>query len=452
VLSAIALLFFIGATGKSAQFPLYVWLPDAMEGPTPVSALIHAATMVTAGVYMVARSSALFQLTPQTLGIVAVVGAFTAIFAASIALVQNDIKRVLAYSTVSQLGYMFLALGVGAYWVAIFHLFTHAFFKALLFLCSGSVIHAMGGEQDMRHMGGLRHKIPITYWTMLIGTLAIAGVPGLAGFFSKDEILWQTYSSGSKALWTVGLATAGLTAFYMWRLMAMTFYGKSRVSPEAAAHIHESPASMTVPLSVLAAGSVLAGWLSVPKAFNLSEVFYTFERWLNPLLAPAAEAVREVAHDSSMEWILMFVSVAVAGIGISVAYRFYQVKPDIPESLARTFQPLYNTLYHKWYVDEIYDFLFVNGLGKGGGEVLGAFDRNVVDGAVNGAGWLTRFSSTVSMWWDTWIVDGAVRLGSFTVKLLSYPVCILQTGRVQAYALFVVVGVLVFFGYYLAGK
>ena len=452
VLSAIALLFFIGATGKSAQFPLYVWLPDAMEGPTPVSALIHAATMVTAGVYMVARSSALFQLTPQTLGIVAVVGAFTAIFAASIALVQNDIKRVLAYSTVSQLGYMFLALGVGAYWVAIFHLFTHAFFKALLFLCSGSVIHAMGGEQDMRHMGGLRHKIPITYWTMLIGTLAIAGVPGLAGFFSKDEILWQTYSSGSKALWTVGLATAGLTAFYMWRLMAMTFYGKSRVSPEAAAHIHESPASMTVPLSVLAAGSVLAGWLSVPKAFNLSEVFYTFERWLNPLLAPAAEAVREVAHDSSMEWILMFVSVAVAGIGIYVAYRFYQVKPDIPESLARTFQPLYNTLYHKWYVDEIYDFLFVNGLGKGGGEVLGAFDRNVVDGAVNGAGWLTRFSSTVSMWWDTWIVDGAVRLGSFTVKLLSYPVCILQTGRVQAYALFVVVGVLVFFGYYLAGK
>ena len=452
VLSAIALLFFIGATGKSAQFPLYVWLPDAMEGPTPVSALIHAATMVTAGVYMVARSSALFQLTPQTLGIVAVVGAFTAIFAASIALVQNDIKRVLAYSTVSQLGYMFLALGVGAYWVAIFHLFTHAFFKALLFLCSGSVIHAMGGEQDMRHMGGLRHKVPITYWTMLIGTLAIAGVPGLAGFFSKDEILWQTYSSGSKALWTVGLATAGLTAFYMWRLMAMTFYGKSRVSPEAAAHIHESPASMTVPLSVLAAGSVLAGWLSVPKAFNLSEVFYTFERWLNPLLAPAAEAVREVAHDSGMEWILMFVSVAVAGIGISVAYRFYQVKPDIPESLARTFQPLYNALYHKWYVDEIYDFLFVNGLGKGGGEVLGAFDRNVVDGAVNGAGWLTRFSSTVSMWWDTWIVDGAVRLGSFTVKLLSYPVCILQTGRVQAYALFVVVGVLVFFGYYLAGK
>ncbi len=454
VLSAIALLFFIGATGKSAQFPLYVWLPDAMEGPTPVSALIHAATMVTAGVYMVARSSALFHLTPRTLSIVAVVGAFTAIFAASIALVQNDIKRVLAYSTVSQLGYMFLALGVGAYWVAIFHLFTHAFFKALLFLCSGSVIHAMGGEQDMRRMGGLKDKIPITYWTMLIGTVAIAGVPGFAGFFSKDEILWQAYSSplGSQALWAVGLATAGLTAFYMWRLMAMTFYGKSRVSSEAAAHIHESPPSMTVPLTALAAGSVLAGWLSVSKAWNFPEAFYTFERWLSPLLAPAAEGIQEAGHSSSMEMILMAVSVAVAAIGIYVAYYFYQVKPDIPESLARKLQPLYNTLYHKWYVDEIYDFLFVNGLCKGGGEALGAFDRNVVDGAVNGAGWLTRFSSRVSMWWDTWIVDGAVRFGSFSVKLLSYPVCILQTGRVQAYALFVVVGVLVFFGYYLAGK
>jgi len=452
VLSAIALLFFIGATGKSAQFPLYVWLPDAMEGPTPVSALIHAATMVTAGVYMVARSSALFQLTPQTLSIVATIGAFTAIFAATIALVQNDIKRVLAYSTVSQLGYMFLALGVGAYWVGIFHLFTHAFFKALLFLCSGSVIHAMGGEQDMRYMGGLKDKIPITHWTMWIATMAIAGIPGFAGFFSKDEILWQAYSSplGSKTLWAVGVVTAGLTAFYMWRLMAMTFYGKSRVSREAAAHIHESPPSMTVPLTVLAAGSVLAGWLAVPKAFHLPEIFYTFERWLSSL-APE-ETLHETAQGAGMEWILMGLSVTVAILGIYVAFRFYQAKPEIPEGLARRFQPLYKILYNKYYVDEIYDFLFVNGLGKGGGEVMGAFDRNVVDGAVNGAGWLTRFSSTVSMWWDTWIVDGAVRLGSFTVKLLSYPVCILQTGRVQAYALFVVVGVLVFFGYYLAGK
>src|SRR5712692_5114512 len=239
VLSTMALLLFIGATGKSAQIPLYVWLPDAMEGPTPVSALIHAATMVTAGVYMVAGSSALYQLTPQTSTIVAAIGAFTAILAASIALVQNDIKRVLAYSTVSQLGYMFLALGVGAYWVAVFHLFTHAFFKALLFLGSGSVIHALSGEQDMRRMGALKDKIPITHWTMFVGSVAIAGIPGLAGFFSKDEILWQTYSSpiGSKVLYAMGLITAGMTAFYMWRLMYMTFYGKSRVAPEVAAKL-----------------------------------------------------------------------------------------------------------------------------------------------------------------------------------------------------------------------
>jgi NADH-quinone oxidoreductase subunit L len=455
VLSAIALLFFIGATGKSAQFPLYVWLPDAMEGPTPVSALIHAATMVTAGVYMVARSSALFQLTPQTTGIVAAVGAFTAIFAASIALVQNDIKRVLAYSTVSQLGYMFLALGVGAYWVAIFHLFTHAFFKALLFLCSGSVIHALGGEQDMRRMGGLKNKIPITHWTMWVGSVAIAGIPGFAGFFSKDEILWQAYSSasGSKVLWIVGLVTAGLTAFYMWRLMNMTFYGKSRVAPEVAAHIHESPPAMTIPLVLLAGGGVFAGWLGVPRAWNLSERFHGFERWLEPAFASAAiEAVKGGAHDAPIEWILMGISVAVAIIGIVVARYFYYHRPEVPDTIEKSLKPLHGLLYNKYYVDEIYDFLFVNGLSKGGGEVFGAFDRNVVDGAVNGAGWLTRFSSRVSMWWDTWIVDGVVRLGSFTVKLLSYPVCILQTGRVQAYALFVVVGVLVFFGYYLAGK
>ena len=455
VLSAMALLFFIGATGKSAQFPLYVWLPDAMEGPTPVSALIHAATMVTAGVYMVARSAALFQLTPNTSTVVAAVGAFTAILAATIALVQNDIKRVLAYSTVSQLGYMFLALGVGAYWVAIFHLFTHAFFKALLFLCSGSVIHALGGEQDMRHMGGLKNKIPITHWTMWVGSVAIAGIPGFAGFFSKDEILWQTYSSasGSKVLWIIGLATAGMTAFYMWRLMNMTFYGKSHVKPEVAAHIHESPPSMTVPLVALAAGGVFAGWVGVPKLWNLGESFQAFEHWLEPAFASAAiEAAKQGAHDASTEWILMAVSVAIAIIGIVVARYFYNHKPEIPDTLEKGLKPLHSLLCNKYYVDEIYDFLFVNGLAKGGGRVLGAFDRNEVDGAVNGAGWLTRFASTVSMWFDTWIVDGAVRLGSFTVKLLSYPVCILQTGRVQAYALFVVVGVLIFFGYYLAGK
>jgi NADH-quinone oxidoreductase subunit L len=402
---------------------------------------------------MVARSSALYQLTPRTSMVVAVVGALTAILAATIALVQNDIKRVLAYSTVSQLGYMFLALGVGAYWVAIFHLFTHAFFKALLFLCSGSVIHAMGGEQDMRRMGALKDKIPTTHWTMWVGSVAIAGIPGLAGFFSKDEILWQAYSSplGSKLLWFVGLTTAGLTAFYMWRLMNMTFYGKSHVAPEVQKHVHESPASMTVPLTLLAIGSVLAGWLGTPKLWNLPESFRAFERWLAPAFTSrAVEAAGEGAHDASLEWLLMTLSVAVAVIGIAVARYFYHTRPSIPDSIERSSKPLYTVLYNKWYVDEIYDFLFVNGLGKGGGRVCGAFDRNVVDGGVNGAGWLTRFTSRVSIWWDTWIIDGAVRFGSFCVKMLSFPVCILETGRVQAYAFFVVVGALAFLGYYIA--
>ena len=453
VLSTMALLLFIGATGKSAQFPLYVWLPDAMEGPTPVSALIHAATMVTAGVYMVARSAALFQLTPQTSTIVAVVGAFTAILAATIALVQNDIKRVLAYSTVSQLGYMFLALGVGAYWVAVFHLFTHAFFKALLFLGSGSVIHAMSGEQDMRHMGALKDKIPITHWTMLVGAIAISGIPGLAGFFSKDEILWEAYSSplGSNALYGVGLLTAGLTAFYMFRLMYLTFYGSSRVKPDVAAHVHESPLSMTIPLMVLAVGSVLAGWIRVPKVWPFPEDFRLFEHWLEPAFAAAAaEATREGEHSASIEWILMAVSVAVAILGITVAQWFYGKRTDIPDRLQSKLTRLHGLLLNKWYLDEIYDFLFVNGLAKGGGRVLGSFDRNVVDGGVNGAGWLTRFSSNVSMWWDKWIIDGTVRLVSLLVKVASYPVRVLQTGSVQAYALFVVVGALAFLGYYIA--
>jgi len=453
VLSAMALLLFIGATGKSAQFPLYVWLPDAMEGPTPVSALIHAATMVTAGVYMVARSSALFVLTPNTSTVVASVGAFTAILAASIALVQNDIKRVLAYSTVSQLGYMFLALGVGAYWVAVFHLFTHAFFKALLFLGSGSVIHAMSGEQDMRYMGALKNKIPITHWTMWVGSVAIAGIPGLAGFFSKDEILWQAYSSpqGSQALWGIGLVTALMTAFYMWRMMNLTFYGKSRVNPEVEAHIHESPASMTVPLTVLAIGSALAGWLGTPRLWNLGENFHAFETWLAPAFASAAvEAAKEGEHGASLEWILMGFSVAFAVIGIVAARYAYHHKPQVADTLEKALKPLHGLLYNKWYVDEIYDFLFVNGLGKGGGRVLGAFDRTIVDGGVNGTGWLTRLSATISGWWDTWIIDGAVRFTSFFVKMLSYPACILQTGRVQAYAFFMLVGVLAFLGYYVA--
>jgi NADH-quinone oxidoreductase subunit L len=448
VLSAMALLLFIGATGKSAQFPLYVWLPDAMEGPTPVSALIHAATMVTAGVYMVARSGALYRLTPETSLIVACIGAFTAILAASIALVQNDIKRVLAYSTVSQLGFMFMAAGVGAYWVAIFHLYTHAFFKALLFLGSGSVIHAMSGEQDMRRMGGLKDKIPVTFRTMWIGSIAIAGIPGLAGFFSKDEILWQVWSSptGSKAVYAVGIITAFMTAFYMWRLMFMTFYGESRADAATVAHIHESPKSMTVPLMILAAGSVLAGWIGVPKLWAaFPEAFRTFEHWLEPVFATAAHAGEHAEHhDTTIEWILMGLSVAIAIAGILLARHLFVTRGG----KVRVGGRLHDVLYNKWYVDEIYDFLFVNGLGKGGGTAMSRFDQRVVDGGVNGAGWLTRFTSLVSIWWDTWVVDGLVRFSAFFVKILSYPVRVIQTGYVQSYALVFVVGVLAVFSYY----
>jgi NADH-quinone oxidoreductase subunit L len=425
-------MLFIGATGKSAQFPLYVWLPDAMEGPTPVSALIHAATMVTAGVYMVCRSHALFELTPMTGTVVATIGAFTAIFAASIGLVQNDIKRVLAYSTVSQLGYMFLAAGVGAYWVAVFHLFTHAFFKALLFLGAGSVIHGCGGEQDMRKMGGLKKYMPVTHAVMFIATLAISGIPGLAGFFSKDEILAQVWGSvrGSTVLYVVGLATAGMTAFYMWRLMYLTFYGEQR----SHIHAHESPKVMTVPLMVLALGSAVVGWFAVPKWWTVfPDSFRFFETWLAHVFG------HEGAPHHIPDLELTVASVGAALLGIFLARRCY---------LWCGKGVFYRAALNKWYVDEIYDFLFVNGLSKGGGELLGAFDRNVVDGGVNGAGWITRFASRLSIWWDTWIVDGAVRFSSFFVKLAGYPVRLVQTGYLQSYALVFVAGVLALVGYY----
>lgn len=452
VLTAIALLLFLGATGKSAQFPLYTWLPDAMEGPTPVSALIHAATMVTAGVYMVARSHLLFRLAPEASTAVAVVGAFTAILAASIALVQNDIKRVLAYSTVSQLGYMFMACGVGAYWVAIFHLYTHAFFKALLFLGSGSVIHALGGEQDMRRMGGLKDRIPVTYWTMLIGALAISGIPGFAGFFSKDEILWQLYSSpqGSKAIYLVALLTAGMTAFYMWRLIFLTFHGAPRMDARTLAHVHESPPVMTVPLAVLAAGSALAGWIGVPKLWTfLPDSFRMFEHWLGPAVGAEAAHAAEHAHETSTEWLLMGLSVAVALAGMAIARHLYLVRPERALALRRAAGPLYTALANKWYVDEIYDAVFVNGLGKSGGGALARFDNRIVDGGVNGAGWMTRLASTLSIWWDTWIVDGAVRMMSFLVKAASFPVRLVHTGAVQIYALVILLGAAVLFTWYL---
>ncbi len=438
VVTAMALLLFVGATGKSAQIPLYVWLPDAMEGPTPVSALIHAATMVTAGVYMVVRTNAIYQLAPTAMEIVAVIGAATAIFAATMGLVQNDIKKVLAYSTISQLGYMFLACGVGAFAAGIFHLMTHAFFKALLFLGAGSVIHAMSGEQDMQKMGALSGKIRTTYRTMFAATLAIAGIPPLAGFFSKDEILGKTFEY-SRGLWFVGWITAGMTAFYMFRLLFLTFHGSSRAPHDVEHHIHESPSSMTVPLMILAVLSIVGGWVGIGGRF---------EHFLDPVIArPTAEAA-EATGSAATGYGLMFASVLIALLGIWLAWTLYLKRTDLPDRLAQSLNRLYQLVYHKYYVDEIYDAMFVN-RAKDLGTTLGAFDSKVIDGlGVDGAGWLARFASQVSIWWDTWIVDGSVRLGSRVIWLLSYPARMVQTGLVQSYMLVIVLGIIGFLGYY----
>ena len=446
VMVAICLLLFVGATGKSAQIPLYVWLPDAMEGPTPVSALIHAATMVTAGVYMVSRSNALYVLAPSALLVVAVVGALTAIWAASIGLVQNDIKRVLAYSTISQLGYMFLACGVGAFTAGIFHLTTHAFFKALLFLGSGSVIHAMSGEQDMRKMGGLKDKIPTTYWTIGLATLAIAGIPPLAGFVSKDEILWYSFAGpwSYKPLWVIGVLTAGLTAFYMFRLLFMTFWGERRYSDEVEHHLHESPASMLTPLRVLAVLSVIGGFMGWPAVLWGAN---RFERFLAPVFDnPKVPEPHHYAH--SVEIGLMAFSVGVAALGIYLAYRFYVKNPELPERLANSLRTAHTVLLNKYYVDELYGALFVNRT-KNLGNGFSAFDQTVVDGGVNGSAWLTRTTAEGSRLWDIWVIDGFVNLMAFVVRLISYPVRVVQTGQVQSYALLIVLGLLGFVAYYL---
>src|ERR1700676_142402 len=359
-LTAIALLLFVGATGKSAQLPVYVWLPDAMEGPTPVSALIHAATMVTAGVYMIARTNAVFSMAPKALAVVAVVGAVTSIFAATMGLVQNDIKRVLAYSTVSQLGYMFLACGVGAFTAGVFHLMTHAFFKACLFLGSGSVIHAMSGEQDMRKMGGLWGKIPTTAKTFVVASIAIAGIPPLAGFFSKDGILGHAFEY-SPILWLVGFITAGMTAFYMLRLVNMSFLGQSRVDHEVEHHIHESPGSMTVPLIILAVLATVGGWVGWPESLGGSD---RFSKFLEPVMANHAEeggeAVAHAASSASTEYLLMLLSVLVACGGIWLAYRWYIQRPEVPEKIAAASPFLYKLLYNKYFVDQLYDAMFVN--------------------------------------------------------------------------------------------
>ncbi len=470
-ITAATLLLFVGACGKSAQLPLYIWLPDAMEGPTPVSALIHAATMVTAGVYMVARSNALFVLAPTSMKTVAIVGALTAIFAASIGLVQNDIKRVLAYSTVSQLGYMFLALGVGAFSAAVFHVFTHAFFKALLFLGAGSVIHAMSGEQNMRNMGDLHKRIPVTHWTMFIATLAIAGIFPFAGFFSKDAILWETWSREGGAyrfLWYIGYATALMTAFYMFRLMYLTFHGRPRMSHDVEHHIHESPVSMTAPLVALALCAIVAGWLGWPHSLGGSD---RFTKFLEPVFSPEARVLqqegqtgqlytgaKEEEHNSSTEWLLMGLSLGAAGLGWGIAWRSYRhADKGYTEPLAVAAPPVYNTLLNKYYVDEGYDYVFTGRrkvgdvrLGVMGlGEASSWFDSHVIDGAVNGAGWTTRLFATISSWWDKWIIDGiGVNGPAILARMLSYPARLFEWGQVQWYALVMTAGLVGFVFYY----
>jgi len=381
-LTAITMLLFVGAIGKSAQLPLFTWLPDAMAGPTPVSALIHAATMVTAGIYMIARSNILYSMAPFTMEVVAIVGLATALFAALIALTQTDIKKVLAYSTVSQLGYMFLGLGVGAYTGSFFHVLTHAFFKALLFLGAGSVIHAMSDEQDMRKMGGLRSKLPVTFATMLIGTIAISGIPPFSGFFSKDEILAHAYAH-STTFYVVGVFTAMLTSFYMFRMMYLTFWGKFRGTHEQEHHLHESPATMTIPLIILAILSIVGGLIGVPEVLG---GHHELAHFLAPVFKASTAVLPSGELSSSTEWILMGVSVSVALIALVYAYIKYVQNGSVPVADTEERPALTSLSYHKFYVDELYDFLIRKPL-----DFLSTFFYNVVDkmgidGLVNGLG------------------------------------------------------------------
>jgi NADH-quinone oxidoreductase subunit L len=420
VVTLIALLLFLGATGKSAQLPLYVWLPDAMEGPTPVSALIHAATMVTAGVFMVARCAPIFSLSETAMTAVAVVGGLTAVFAATIGLVQNDIKRVIAYSTISQLGYMFLGLGVGAFSAGIFHLTTHAFFKGLLFLASGSVIHALSGEQDMRKMGELKSKIKITHLVFIIGSLALAGIFPFAGFFSKDEILWSAYSSSGmgRVLWILGVAGALMTAFYSFRLIYLTFYGKSRIDHEVEHHVHESPKVMTIPLMVLAFFSVTIGWIGMPGAIlphaNL------FGDFLAPLF-PHAEHAAVESHGIE-RWLMLF-SVLVALAGIRMAYSLYVKNTSLPDRIADRFKGAYNLLLNKYKIDEIYNYIFVDGL-------------------------VHRLAKALYTIGDVKIIDGFINWFAGAIGSTSQSGKKLQTGYVQQYAFTMGLGLVVLVGLY----
>lgn len=382
VFTLIALLLFTGAVGKSAQVPLHVWLPDAMEGPTPISALIHAATMVTAGVFMVARLAPIYNLSPTAMSVVAITGAATMVLGATIALTQTDIKRIVAYSTVSQLGYMIMACGLGAYASGMYHLLTHGAFKALLFLGCGSVIIALHHEQDMRHMGGLKDKLPITYWTFVVGSLALAGFPLTAGFFSKDDILVSAWTSGDlgQILTLFGLLTALLTAFYSFRLVFVTFWGSSRVDPHHAAHIHEPPQTMTTPLLILALFSILTGYLGIPS-----------------FLEPVFSAGGAAAHHGSAGLMIMAAATAMGLIGIAAAYYVYVLNPDLPDRLAQLLGSLYRGSLNKWYVDEAYDVLFVRPTRMAASALWKRIDVNFIDGAVNGiargvawGGWLLR--------------------------------------------------------------
>ena len=408
VTTVATLCFFLGATGKSAQLPLFTWLPDAMEGPTPVSALIHAATMVTAGVYMIGRMNLLFAMSPTTMFVVALVGALTAIFAATIGFAQNDIKRVLAYSTVSQLGFMFVAMGVGAFTAGIFHLMTHAFFKACLFLGSGSVIHAMhhalhhahldDDAQDMRNMGGLRKKMPVTWATFGISCLAISGLPFFSGFFSKDEILWWTFAStrGSKVIWVIVVVAAFMTAFYMFRCLYMTFYGEQKTNPKAKDHVHESPWVITLPLVVLAGLATVGGLIGIPHAIDIAHVGNKLNAFLAPVFHHSQELYKIEAHGSaSTEIILMVFSVAVALAGIGLATVMYMKDPSLPGKFTAKFSTLHRAVFNKWYVDEIYDTLFVNSTKKLGIFCWKGFDVKVVDGIVNGVAKLVGALSSV---------------------------------------------------------
>jgi NADH-quinone oxidoreductase subunit L len=433
--TAAALLLFMGATGKSAQIPLYTWLPDAMEGPTPVSALIHAATMVTAGVYMVARMQALFSFSGTALTVVAFTGAFTAVYAATMAFVQTDIKRVLAYSTISQIGYMFIGVGVGAYSAGIFHLVTHSFFKALLFLAAGSVIHALSGQQDMRRMGGLRTHVPTTYRVFLVGALAIAGLPGLSGFFSKDEILAAAFASGHYSVWALGVAGAGMTAFYIFRLVFLTFFGPARVGQEARPHLHESPAVMIIPLQCLAVLSVVGGVIGLPSVLGGGN---WFARFLESSTGPHGFRLA-----GGTDLLLMAVSAVVSLAGAFGAYYVYLKKDGLPaKRLAERFRTLYTIVSRKYYVDEFYSGVIVAGALRAG-RFASRFDSRVLDGLVDGAAWLTRRISAGSILFDDGVVDGVVNGVGAAHRAFSRGLRRLQTGFVYNYALALVIGVVI---------